>query len=124
MGFSHRYTGTVTQVDHPDFGSLEQLLDVELGAQFMWMCEIELEDGTRVDAYKHRWTRQYLHLGEDERAFLYIGGDYVTVDVYTALLEAFEHRRSCEFTEDEERLLRDTLALARARIGRIPWRLR
>ncbi len=33
---------------------------------------IELEDGTVVNAYKHRWTRQYLHLAGSCRAFRYV----------------------------------------------------
>jgi hypothetical protein len=38
---------------------------------FMWMFEVELEDGTRLHAYKHWETRRYLHLGLDGRAFVY-----------------------------------------------------
>lgn len=29
---------------------------------FMWMYEVELEDGTVLQAYKHRWTRRYLYI--------------------------------------------------------------
>jgi hypothetical protein len=36
---------------------------------FMWMFECELEDGTLVQAYKHRGTRRYLYLDRDGRAF-------------------------------------------------------
>jgi hypothetical protein len=36
---------------------------------FMWMFVAELEDGSCAHAYKHRWTRRYLFLGEDGRAF-------------------------------------------------------
>lgn len=36
---------------------------------FMWMFEVELEDGTPLQAYKHRWTRRYLFLDEAGRAF-------------------------------------------------------
>ena len=38
----------------------------------MWMFEVELEDGRRVHAYKHWWTRRYLHLSLDGCAFAYI----------------------------------------------------
>lgn len=38
---------------------------------FMWMFAVELEDGRRLDAYKHWWTRRYLHLTEKGRAFVY-----------------------------------------------------
>ncbi|MDQ3726296.1 MAG: hypothetical protein M3335_10480, partial [Actinomycetota bacterium] len=36
---------------------------------FMWMGTVQLADGTRVQVYKHYWTRDYLHLSEDGRAF-------------------------------------------------------
>jgi len=38
-------------------------------ADFMWMHEVELEDGTRLHAYKHRETRRYLHLDHRVRAY-------------------------------------------------------
>ena len=38
---------------------------------FMWMFAVELEDGKRLDAYKHRWSRRYLHLTDKGRAFVY-----------------------------------------------------
>lgn len=40
---------------------------------FMWMYAVELTDGTRVQAYKHYWTRDYLHLDNEGRAFIYVG---------------------------------------------------
>jgi hypothetical protein len=43
--------------------------------EFMWMCEIELRGGTRLQAYKHYWTRQYLHLDGEANAFAYRGDD-------------------------------------------------
>ena len=39
---------------------------------FMWMHEVELEDGTRLQAYKHYWTRRYIHLTADGQAFVYV----------------------------------------------------
>ncbi len=38
---------------------------------FMWMFAVELEDGRRLEAYKHWWTRRYIHLALDGRAFAY-----------------------------------------------------
>lgn len=38
-------------------------------ADFMWMYALELEDGTTLQAYKHRWTRRYLFLDAAARAF-------------------------------------------------------
>jgi|SRR4051812_13219878 len=40
---------------------------------FMWMYAVELTDGTRLQAYKHYWTRDYLHLDDEGRAFVYVG---------------------------------------------------
>jgi len=38
----------------------------------MWMYTVQLADGTRLQAYKHYWTRNYLHLTEDGRAFVFV----------------------------------------------------
>ncbi len=38
---------------------------------FMWMFEVELTDGRRLHAYKHWWTRRYIHLTPDGDAFAY-----------------------------------------------------
>jgi hypothetical protein len=38
---------------------------------FMWMFEVELEDGRHLHAYKHWWTRGYIHLTPDGRTFVY-----------------------------------------------------
>jgi hypothetical protein len=40
---------------------------------FMWMYAVELTDGTRLQAYKHYWTRDYLHLDNEGRTFIYAG---------------------------------------------------
>jgi hypothetical protein len=42
---------------------------------FMWMFAVVLTDGTRLQAYKHYWTRDYLHLDNEGRAFIYAGND-------------------------------------------------
>jgi hypothetical protein len=56
----------------------------------MWMHEIRLDDGTRIDAYKHTTTRRYLHLSDDGRAFDYLGdGGYGEVDLATAIVRGF-----------------------------------
>ncbi len=36
----------------------------------MWMGTVQLADGTRLQMYKHYWTRGYLHLSDDGRAFV------------------------------------------------------
>ena len=51
----------------------EPLLDLAPNhvEDFMWMFEVELEDGRRLHAYKHWWTRRYIHLTSKARAFVY-----------------------------------------------------
>ncbi|HVO55019.1 MAG TPA: hypothetical protein VMT37_11470 [Solirubrobacterales bacterium] len=39
---------------------------------FMWMYAAELEDGTRIQAYKHYWTRRYVFLDGNGRAYAYV----------------------------------------------------
>lgn len=59
------------KVDAPEW---EPLLNVapDLVVDFMWMHAVQLVDGTRIQAYKHYWTRDYLHLSEDGRAFVFV----------------------------------------------------
>jgi hypothetical protein len=40
---------------------------------FMCMYAVELTDRTRLQAYKHYWTRDYLHLDDEGRTFIYAG---------------------------------------------------
>lgn len=41
--------------------------------EFMWMGEIELTGGTRLQAYKNYWTRRYIYLDDEANAFRYRG---------------------------------------------------
>lgn len=58
-------------VDAPEWEPLLNFAPDQV-VDFMWMYAVELTDGTRVQAYKHYWTRDYLHLSEDGRAFVYV----------------------------------------------------
>lgn len=40
---------------------------------FMWMYSVQLSDGTRLQVYKHYWTRNSLHLDNEGRAFVFTG---------------------------------------------------
>lgn len=42
---------------------------------FMWMYAVELADGTRLQVYKHYWTRNSIHLDREGRAFVYLEPD-------------------------------------------------
>jgi hypothetical protein len=67
---------------------LLKLLAEYLVADFMWMHEVELKDGTCLHAYKNRETRHYLHLSSDGRAFTYCGDNlYREVEISCALME-------------------------------------
>lgn len=46
----------------------------------MWMFRDFLEGGAVVEAYKHSWTRQYLHLDSSGRAYEFVGSGYEEVD--------------------------------------------
>jgi uncharacterized DUF497 family protein len=65
---------------------------------FMWMFEIELEDGAMVQAYKHWWTRGYVHLDFAGRAFVFTEENlYEEVDpgeLLAAVLDGRESRAS------------------------------
>jgi hypothetical protein len=63
--------GRVVNYEDPVWEPLAQLAPDELG-DFMWMHEVELEDGTRLHAYKHHETRRYLHLDHGGRAFVFV----------------------------------------------------
>jgi hypothetical protein len=65
-----RLRGCMTRSDTPNWEPLLNLIRVYVD-DFMWMFEVELKNGTRLHAYKHRETRRYLHLSEDGRAFVY-----------------------------------------------------
>lgn len=58
--------------DAPEWEPLLNFAPDHIG-DFMWMYGIQLTDGTRVQAYKHYWTREYLHLDDEGRAFIYVG---------------------------------------------------
>ena len=71
MSRPHPIIGELVQFEEPHWPSLERLVGLELASGFMWMSELRLDDGTRVDAYKHINTRRYLHLSPSGEAFGY-----------------------------------------------------
>jgi len=122
MEIARSIRGRMARGATPDWTSLEKLLGDELCSHFMWMCEVDLEDGTRIDAYKHRWTRRYLHLSKDGRTYAYIWRDddyddacYREVEPEAAILAAFAGWESCRPTESERAALQEAVRSARAR---------
>jgi len=63
--------GRILRVDAPEWEPLLNLAPDHV-VDFMWMGTVQLTDGTRIQAYKHYWTRDYLHLSEDGRAFVFV----------------------------------------------------
>jgi hypothetical protein len=63
--------GRTVNYDAPSWEPLIALAPEHV-EDFMWMHEVELEDGNRLHAYKHWETRRYLHLDHGGRAFVYI----------------------------------------------------
>lgn len=63
--------GRLLKVDAPEWEPLLSLAP-DLVDDFMWMGTVQLTDGTRLQMYKHYWTRSYLHLSEDGRAFVFV----------------------------------------------------
>lgn len=64
------YRGRMIQGEHPNWDPLERLVEA-VASRFMWMFEVELRDGRRLQAYKHYDTRRYIHLSDDCAAFVY-----------------------------------------------------
>ena len=61
----------------------------------MWMGEVELTDGGRVQMYKHYWTRRYIHLDLGGRCFVWLDEDrYEEVDPEWLLPHVFAYRES------------------------------
>jgi hypothetical protein len=111
--------------DTPNWAPLEDLLGDEFCTQFMWMGSIELEDGTRLDAYKHTWTRCYLHLSGDGRAFYYIWRNgnmnddarYRECEPCVAIEAVFQDWECCTPTDSDRAALRAALRKARGKSG-------
>ena len=60
--------------EKPDWQPLLELAPDYID-DFMWMFEVELENGTVIHAYKHIDTRQYLHLDAGGGAYVYCEAD-------------------------------------------------
>jgi hypothetical protein len=91
---------------------------------FMWMYTVELTDGTRLQAYKHYWTRDYLHLDAEGRTFVYAGKErYEEVNppwlLRLVLREELERRYSVrQNVWPEEPLIRCARSATKHRISR------
>jgi hypothetical protein len=90
--------GRMLSVGEPEWEPLLNFAPDHI-VDFMWMYAVQLTDGTRVQAYKHYWTRNYLHLDDEGRAFVYVGKErYEEVNppwlLHRVLEEELEQRYS------------------------------
>jgi hypothetical protein len=109
-------TGVLVQYDEPDWQPLYDIVGTELADWFMWMHEVELEDGVRVHAYKHIATRCYFHMATDGRALLYLpGGIYRELDRRRAIDLVFEGWDELQPAPDNMAAVRTQLRRARRR---------
>jgi hypothetical protein len=82
--------GRATQGDHPDWKPLLDSVGEQVTGDFMWMYEVELDDGTHLQAYKHIDTRDYIHLAADGQAYYYKPPDrYIGVAASDVLAQVF-----------------------------------
>ena len=63
--------GKWLRIDAPEWEPLLNLAPDHV-VDFMWMGTVRLIDGTRLQVYKHYWTRRHLHLSEDGSAFVFV----------------------------------------------------
>lgn len=91
---------------------------------FMWMYAVVLTDGTRLQAYKHYWTRNYLHLDDEGRAFVFVGNErYEEVNppwlLHAVLEEEWEERYSVrQNVWPDEPIIRFARSATKHRISR------
>lgn len=90
MARKRTWRGRIAQGDTPDWAPLCDLVGEPVVADFMWMFEVELNDGSRLQAYKHIDTRRYIHLSSAGLAFAYRPPDhYGRVAAVGVLAEVF-----------------------------------
>jgi hypothetical protein len=90
--------GRIVSAEKPEWEPLLNFAPDHVG-EFMWMFAVQLTEGTRLQAYKHYWNRNYLHLDNEGRAFIYAGDErYEEVNppwlLHRVLEEELERRYS------------------------------
>jgi hypothetical protein len=75
MARTRTIRGVATQHDTPDWRPLEKTVGRDLAGDFMWMHEVTLDDGRTLQAYKHIYTRRYVHLDSAGKALVHHGRD-------------------------------------------------
>jgi hypothetical protein len=110
-------------VERANWEPLLELAPEEID-DFMWMFEIELEDGAMTQAYKHWWTRRYLYLDFAGRAFVEVGPrSFEQVDPERSLEEVLAGReRGAKIVRQNVWIAAEDIEFARSatrhRVGR------
>jgi hypothetical protein len=82
-------SGSDCEPGRMDFTALEGLVRDVIVTQFRWLFEVELEDGSRMDIYRHRDTCRDLFVAEDGRTFDWAArGRFREIDPFDALMDA------------------------------------
>jgi len=78
--------------DRPLWDPILKVLPEKALGQFMFMGEVLCESGTRICLYKHIWTRRYINLDQQGRAYQFRaseqGSHYVPVELAAAIRRA------------------------------------
>jgi hypothetical protein len=83
--------GSFCEPGRRDFTALEELVRDVIVTRFEWLFEVELEDGSRMDIYRHRDTCEYLYAAEDGRTFDWAArGRFRETDPLDALMAVCE----------------------------------
>ena len=116
MTFGRARKGEIVNLREPDWTPLLQVAP-EVVADFMWMYEVALRDGTRIHAYKHAVTRRYVHLTADREAWVCEDDDrYRRARLFWAVIATLRplwQDRSCSTAEREYHLALHGLLMER-----------
>lgn len=72
-------SGRARQYRSPTWRALELMVGSRQLSEYMWMHEVLLEDGHRLQSYKHVRSRRYLHVDESGKRWLFRHGRYKKV---------------------------------------------
>jgi hypothetical protein len=82
--------GRSTQGERPDWDPLVDAVGERIARDFMWMYEVELVNGIRLQVYKHIDTRRSAHLASNGQAYAYQPPNrYTPVPAWEVFSEVF-----------------------------------
>jgi hypothetical protein len=72
----------------PEWRPLEDAIGQGNCAYWMYMGGWALEGGIIVHAYKHKLTRSYINISDDDRTWIFTGDGYSETDKHSAIKKA------------------------------------